>query len=467
MKRLALLLIVLSLTASRAVAAGEILAAYETLASSGGIAVFDADTLRVVKLFPTSSPVTAVAYHAINGTIEDIEGTAFVDRNAATGAIIPPGQTNADQYSNRDLASYQNTSFRLYTNAGTMDAQHPLTLIEREEPNNTITNSAEPISNITAGDPTGFGPSLDGLLYGAAGDHLDAARTYPFFLPLLTGPPIPAVFGTLGPLAFGDPYVYAAFAGPTGMGVAAFDRLTMTYVPPLSFLTTSEPGGLAAANGSLYDSEFGRLYRRDPATGAILGSSLSLSIILGSLSYSPLAPPIAGDYNGDGQVDAADYTVWRDTLGQHALVLAADGDFNGMIDSGDYNVWKIIFGKQRRQRAGATAAIPEPASLWMFLAGILTMCCRQRRLIVNSSPSDDIPTIHRFRNGSEGNDPDGSGHRDGPCHRRSKTHRPATSDTDFPSRKLISAAGLTLGGRSGRKSRHQTKVSEPPSFRID
>jgi hypothetical protein len=157
MKRLAVLSVVLSLTASRAFAAGEILATYETLANSGGIAVFDADTLRVIKLFPTSSPVTAVAYHAINGTIEDIEGTAFVDRNAATGAIIPPGQTNADQYSNRDLASYQNTSFRLYTNGGTVDAQHPLTLIEREEPNNTITNSAEPISNITAGEPHSYG----------------------------------------------------------------------------------------------------------------------------------------------------------------------------------------------------------------------------------------------------------------------------------------------------------------------
>ena len=86
-----------------------------------------------------------------------------------------------------------------------------------------------------------------------------------------------------------------------------------------------------------------------------------------------------GDYDHDGVIDAADYTVWRDTLGSTGAGLAADGNFNGMIDSGDYDVWKIHFGQTAPgDRAGATAAIPEPASLWMFLAGILTMCCRQR-----------------------------------------------------------------------------------------
>ena len=38
-------------------------------------------------------------------------------------------------------------------------------------------------------------------------------------------------------------------------------------------------------------------------------------------AYESQGPPIgfpAGDYNHDGNVDAADYTVWRDTLGQMA-----------------------------------------------------------------------------------------------------------------------------------------------------
>jgi PEP-CTERM motif len=54
----------------------------------------------------------------------------------------------------------------------------------------------------------------------------------------------------------------------------------------------------------------------------------------------------AGDYNFSGVVDAADYVVWRDTLGE---VVAnpgngADGDLSGTIDQGDYDFWKSAFG---------------------------------------------------------------------------------------------------------------------------
>ena len=62
-----------------------------------------------------------------------------------------------------------------------------------------------------------------------------------------------------------------------------------------------------------------------------------------------------GDYNDDGHVDAADYTVWRDTLGQSvAAATHADGDGDGMISSADYDVWKQHFGRvdDRKWRGG-------------------------------------------------------------------------------------------------------------------
>jgi hypothetical protein len=45
-----------------------------------------------------------------------------------------------------------------------------------------------------------------------------------------------------------------------------------------------------------------------------------------------------GDYNGDGIVDAADYTIWRDSEGQtvERRGLGADGDLSGVIDTADY-----------------------------------------------------------------------------------------------------------------------------------
>lgn len=63
-----------------------------------------------------------------------------------------------------------------------------------------------------------------------------------------------------------------------------------------------------------------------------------------SVSMAPTTPPgLAGDYNGDGRVDLADYSVWRDTLGS-TTELAADGNENDVIDAGDYTVWKEHFG---------------------------------------------------------------------------------------------------------------------------
>jgi hypothetical protein len=82
-------------------------------------------------------------------------------------------------------------------------------------------------------------------------------------------------------------------------------------------------------------------------------------------------PSLLGDYNQDGVVDAADYTVWRDTLGSKTD-LRADGDRDGTIGTGDYNVWKTNFGQHVAQGAGADSlrAIPEPSTLANLLTGI-------------------------------------------------------------------------------------------------
>jgi hypothetical protein len=99
--------------------------------------------------------------------------------------------------------------------------------------------------------------------------------------------------------------------------------------------------------------------------------------------FVSLVPVVVGDYNGDGVVDAADYTVWRGSLGSTAN-LAADGNQNGMVDSGDYDVWKMHFGQTASgSGAGASSntAVPEPATLWLLLTGILTMCSLRRAMV--------------------------------------------------------------------------------------
>jgi hypothetical protein len=82
---------------------------------------------------------------------------------------------------------------------------------------------------------------------------------------------------------------------------------------------------------------------------------------------------LTGDYNGNGMVDAADYTVWRNSLGQMGSGLAADGDGDNMIDADDYDVWKSQFG-QIVPGAGAGsldgAAVPEPSCGVLLLVSV-------------------------------------------------------------------------------------------------
>ena len=88
--------------------------------------------------------------------------------------------------------------------------------------------------------------------------------------------------------------------------------------------------------------------------------------------------PALGDFDGDGNVTAADYTVWRDTLGATEN-LSADGDGSKVIDAGDYDAWKSHFGNALGSGAAATShAVPEPDG-WALLVGWLISVVRSRR----------------------------------------------------------------------------------------
>jgi hypothetical protein len=111
-----------------------------------------------------------------------------------------------------------------------------------------------------------------------------------------------------------------------------------------------------------------------PALAAGLTWNTSQLYTTGVLSVA--AAVLLGDYNHNGAVDAADYVLWRKTLGQSGSGLAADGNGNGQIDPGDYNVWRTNFG--RRIAPGAATgtvsvdSVPEPASLLLLVSCLIT-----------------------------------------------------------------------------------------------
>ena len=72
---------------------------------------------------------------------------------------------------------------------------------------------------------------------------------------------------------------------------------------------------------------------------------------------------LAGDYNANDVVDAADYVVWRDNLGEaDESALSGNGDGSGGVDQADYLLWKNNFGSTL-PGSGDSAAVPEPSAL--------------------------------------------------------------------------------------------------------
>lgn len=88
---------------------------------------------------------------------------------------------------------------------------------------------------------------------------------------------------------------------------------------------------------------------------------------------------LEGDFNDDGVVDAADYTIWRDNLGASEALLAAGGNGDGVIDIVDYQRWKANFGATADTfGSGALTATPEPSTLLLMLASCVAAAIGRR-----------------------------------------------------------------------------------------
>lgn len=113
-------------------------------------------------------------------------------------------------------------------------------------------------------------------------------------------------------------------------------------------------------------------------------TSSQISTVFSATNFVKQIPVVVlpGDYDGNDVVDAADYTVWRNTMNQTGSSLAADGNKNGRVDDDDYSIWKANFGRSGGTGSvipavtAVTVATPEPATaaiLVFLFAGLLVV----------------------------------------------------------------------------------------------
>ena len=160
------------------------------------------------------------------------------------------------------------------------------------------------------------------------------------------------------------------------------------------------PPSLLIDAGLAADSTAWPPWLTGPGPADLHGVSLpqGMGVDIGAAEFAVLR----GDYNGDGNVDAADYVVWRKSLGQTGAGLAADGNLDGTIDSEDYGIWRVNFGRSRGSGAifarapMAAANVPEPATVSLlvlvcFLPGLV----RSIRRVGSKSPNQGPGAANR------------------------------------------------------------------------
>jgi len=185
---------------------------------------------------------------------------------------------------------------------------------------------------VTLDDPADFGMFSDVLITFTSINGIDINIFAPDFFPPLAGG---AVSFHADFARFTPPPIFASDALPTNtdLGAASFDDGNVTLLPPNSVVTSSN---------------------------------------VTSLTLTPVLP---GDYNQNGVVDAADYTVWRDNLGSDTAIV--NDDTPGVM-ADDYDRWKAHFGETAGNGSASdtqfSTAVPEPATLVLLEMEAIGIC---------------------------------------------------------------------------------------------
>ena len=312
---------------------------------------FDGGTLQTTGSFSMTRNVTL---NANGGTIEVAPGGNLAVDGALDGAGVVTKTGRGTLSLNGDAAAY----------TGPIDVNDGILLVNGNASSAPVTISAD---GTLGGD-------------GAVGSVVNGGRVSPGNSPATLN-----VFGDFTQHAEG--VLVMQLAGEDGPGVD-YDHLAVRGGGAASLDGTLEVSLLKDFSPKERDT-FEILTAAGGVTGTFanenlpsLSSGLSWNVVYGASSVllEVAAAGLAGDYNANGLVDAADYVVWRVNLGSGT---ALPNDDTTGVGPDDYNRWKANFG----QTAGAgsstldMSAVPEPAAgVLLILAAVGWHLLRRRSI---------------------------------------------------------------------------------------
>ena len=159
---------------------------------------------------------------------------------------------------------------------------------------------------------------------------------------------------------------------------------------PISYVLRSSLDGFSAdvATGDITGNSSAVAYNLDLSSIQDVTSAIEFRLfayggtnVAGTFSFNdftfdgevvPTGMPtvLAGDFNDNGTVDAADYVVWRSGLATQ-LQLVNETTSPGVVDAEDYGVWQGNFGavasSQGASITQSTIVVPEPMSAVLVL----------------------------------------------------------------------------------------------------
>lgn len=197
-------------------------------------------------------------------------------------------------------------------------------------------------------------------------------------------------------------YLQIGFNDPISIGVAGGGNSASAGFPtPAELIDGAGVWQTVELLGFIPENTAGAEFRiliRDNSGGNAPDTD-GLAMYIDNLSFEVIEefPVLPGDFNNDGVVNLADYTVWRDNLGAapptgpeyayedvinasgEAVINFAGDGMNG-VDSADYLVWKNNFGMTSTGiSAISAAAVPEPATGILLLGAVASIWAAMRR----------------------------------------------------------------------------------------